>query len=59
MTQARAGNIQESNLAKGKVTEEGWREGHGDVESREWFYVNSDPSTEAEKGGGCVATNRD
>lgn len=58
VTPARAGNFQESNLVKGKVTEEGWREGHWDVESRdlvEGFYVNPNPSTEEEKGGaGCV-----
>lgn len=35
MTQARAGSLQESNRAKGKVAEEGWSEGHGDVQGRD------------------------
>lgn len=45
MTHARAGSWQESNLARGKVTLEGWSEGHWDVQSRDFvecFYVNPD-----------------
>lgn len=55
MTPARAGSLQESNRAKGKVTEEGWSEGHWDVQGRdsvEWFYVNPVMTTEERKKKG-------
>lgn len=45
MTHARVGSLQERNLARGKVTEDGWSEGHRDVQSRDfvaWFHVNPD-----------------